>query len=109
MSGVFPFVIRHSCFVILLAEQERTYGELAVEPAAGLIERFTDEVGRELRLKLFRAAIGNRISPLGERHCAGVVPAVNHLRHTLHPSALRKRRVVLDGVDVRLVNPQVVR
>ncbi len=54
------------------------------------------------------AAVLAAVSPLGERHRAGVVPAVDHLRHAAHPRTFRERRVVGDRVDVRLVDVEIV-
>src|SRR4051812_39937120 len=67
------------------AEEHRGNRELAVEPAAGLVEGFADEVGGKLFLELFLTRV--RIAPLGERHRAAVVPAVDDFGDTLHPRA----------------------
>ena len=59
-------------------------------------------------LKLLVRAGLVRIAPLGERHRAGVEPAVDHFGHAAHPGARGLGRIVGDGVDVRLVDLQVV-
>ena len=53
-----------------------------VEPATGLVNGFGNEVGREVLLELLLIFKG--IVPLGEGHGAGIVPAVDNVRHTVH-------------------------
>ena len=48
---------------LLLAEQQRADRQLAVEPAAGLVDRFADEVGGELLVELLCALCAD--SPTG--------------------------------------------
>ena len=91
---------------IVLAEEHRADRELAVEPAASLIDRLADEIGRELGRELLGVPPG--IAPLRERHRPRVVPAVNNVRHPPHPRTGGEGRIVRDGVDVRLMNPQIV-
>ena len=63
-------------------EHQGGNGVQRIEPAAGLIHRLADEVGRELRLKQLLILKG--IVMLREGHGAGIEPAVNDLRHTVH-------------------------
>ena len=56
-----------------------------IEPAAGLVHRLTDEGSGEVLFK--ELLIFKRIVVLGERHGAGVKPAVDDLGHALHLSA----------------------
>ena len=83
-----------------LVEQQGGFRQQGVEPASGLVHRLGNELSRELLFKGF--LIFKRIMMLGERHCAGIEPAVNHLRHPLHRlAALRAGDG--DGVDIRTV------
>ena len=91
----------------LVPEQHRADRQQAVEPAAGLIQGFADEVGGELVLEPLAVGVG--IAPLGERHRAGVVPAVDDFRDALHAAGRIEWRLVSHRVDVRLVHLQVVR
>ena len=63
-------------------EHQGGNGVQRIEPAAGLIHRLADEVGGELRLKQLLILKG--IVMLREGHGAGIEPAVNDLRHTVH-------------------------
>ena len=65
------------------AEEERADRQLAVEPAARLVDRLGDEVGGELRGEILVTRV--RPAPLSKRHRARVKPAVDHLRHPPHP------------------------
>ncbi len=60
-----------------LLEHQRADGHQRVEPAAGLVDRLADELGRVGGLELLVVAM--RCAPLGERHGARVVPGVDHL------------------------------
>ena len=53
-----------------------------VEPAAGLPDVLDDEVARVVVLEPVRVL--ERVVHLGERHRAGLEPAVQHLRHPAH-------------------------
>ena len=64
------------------AEQQRRDGEQRVEPAARLIERLADVVGREALLEAL--LVLERRVLLGERHRAGVKPHVDDLGHARH-------------------------
>ena len=74
-----------------------------VEPAAGLPDVLDDEVARVVVLEPL--AVLERVVHLGERHRAGLEPAVQHLRHPAHGRP--PGRVVRVGpgqlVDVRPV------
>ena len=56
-----------------------------IEPASGLINSLGNKLSRELLLKKF--LIFKRIMMLCKRHCTGIKPAVNYLRHSLHLAA----------------------
>ena len=75
-----------------------------VEPAAGLVDGLGDEVCREAALKLL--LVLKRIVPLGERHGAGVVPAVDDFLLAVHFAAAL-RTPEHDIVDVRAVQLDV--
>ena len=84
-------------------EDQRADGQQRVEPAARLVDGFGDEIRREVFLEDFLVFKG--IVPLGERHGAGIVPAVDHFagaRHiamalgALHAHAVDERLVQLD-------------
>ena len=53
-----------------------------VEPAAGLIDVFDDEVGREMLGEPL--GVLERVVDLGERHRARLEPTVEHLGHPAH-------------------------
>ena len=68
-------------------EEQCRLGEQRVEPAAGLVDRLADVVGRETLLEL-RLAL-ERVVELGEGHRAAVVPGVDHRLDPAHlPAAL---------------------
>ena len=81
-------------------EQQRRDRQQRVEPAARLVDRLADVVGREARLEVLLVLV--RRVPLGERHRARVEPDVDHLGHPPQRLAARRRRD-LDVVDVRPV------
>ena len=64
-----------------LVEDQRPDGHQRVEPAAGLVDRLADEVGRVGLLEHRRGALDVRVAPLRERHRPGVEPRVDHLGH----------------------------
>ena len=82
------------------AENERADGNQGVEPAAGLVDGFGNEVCRETLFEYFLIFKG--IVPLRERHGAGIVPAVDDLGRSVHGAAAF---FTLDGhfVDVGTV------
>ena len=81
-------------------EQQRRDRDQRVEPAAGLVDRLADVVGRERGAELL--LVLERGVALGERHRARVEPDVDHLGHAAHlGAALRAGPRVL--VDVRPV------
>ena len=72
-------------------EQQRRDRQQRVEPAARLVDRLADVVGREARLELL-LVLERRVA-LRERHRARVEPDVDHLGHAAHLlAALRARR-----------------
>ena len=91
---------------LFVTKQQRADRQLAVEPAAGLVDRLGDEVGGKLGLELLVTAV--RPAPLGKRHGTGVEPAVDDFRHTPHPGSRCERGVVGDRVDVGLVHAEIV-
>ena len=84
-------------------EQRGGHHVLEVEPAASLAGVLHDEVGRLAGFKLLH--VFKRVVVLGERHRAGLEPAVQHVRHAAHHGLAR--RIVRVGahqlVDVRAV------
>src|SRR6476660_4883495 len=103
--------LRFPLFIIAfrfpLSEQHRANRQLAIKPAASLVESFGDEVRRELLMELFARrwrTIFSPIAPLSERHRAAVVPAVDDFGHTAHLCAGGEGGVVGDRVDVRLMD-----
>ena len=72
-------------FVGRLVEDQGGDGKEGVKPSSCLVHSLGDKVRRELLLK--ELLIFKRIMMLGKRHGAGIKPAVDHLRHTLHLSA----------------------
>ena len=84
-------------------EDEHRDREQRVEPAAGLVDRLADEVGRE--------AVGEqllsleRVVELGERHRARVVPGVDRLPDAAHLAAagLAAQRDLVDVGAVEVV------
>ena len=87
-------------------EEERGDRHEGVEPAAGLVDGFADEVRRELRLELVLVLEG--IVVLGEGHGAGVEPAVDDLGDALHLAAAF-RAGERHGIDIGAVQLDVVR
>ena len=66
-------------------KQERGFRHQGVKPPARLIHRLGDKLRRKLAVK--QLFIFKRIVVLRKGHRAGIKPAVDHLRHTLHGSA----------------------
>ena len=77
-----------------------------IEPATGLVHSLGDEVRRITLLK--NLLVLKRIMPLGERHGAGIEPAVNNFRHALHLAAALR---ALDGygINVRTMQLNILR
>ena len=84
-------------------EQRRRQHVHGVEPAAGLRRVLDDEVARVVVLE--PVGVLERVVHLGERHRAGLEPAVEHLRHPAHRRAAGRVVGVGPGqlVDVRPV------
>ena len=74
---------------LFLVKEHRADGQLAVEPSASLVQRFTNEVRRKLAFEGF--GILMRVSPLREGHGAAVVPTIDDLGDATHASPGRKR------------------
>ena len=89
-----------------LVEQQGGDRQQGIEPAAGLIHRFGNEIGRELLLE--QLLVFKRIMVLGEGHGAGVEPAVDHLGGAGHRLAAF-RAADGDRVYVGAVKLNVVR
>ena len=86
-----------------LTEEQHPLGHQRVEPAAGLVDPFRDEVGGEPSREHVRGRrIRPHVPPLGERHGAGVEPCVDHLRDAagLLPSSPGRRGDLVDGRPV---------
>ena len=75
---------RNDVFVRSAAPQERSYRKERVEPAARLINRLADVVGRERFAFVNESLVLKRIMPLREWHGAGIKPHVNHLFDPRH-------------------------
>ena len=88
-----------------LIKEDRTLGEEGVEPSTGLIHGLTDELCRELGLE--ELLILERIVMLCIWHRAGIEPAVDHLRYTVHLAAAI-RAAQGDLVYIRLVELDVL-
>ena len=66
-------------------EEQGRLGEQRVEPAAGLVDRLADEVGREALLE--QLLVLERVVELREGHRAAVVPGVDHRLDPAHLAA----------------------
>ena len=66
-------------------EKERGFRVQGIEPASGLVDRFGDELRGEAALE--KLLVLKRIMILGERHGAGIEPAVDDFGDTLHGAA----------------------
>jgi len=71
-------------------EQQRAHRVQRVEPAAGLVDGFTDEIGRELLVE--QVAVLERVVPLRHRHRPGIEPGVGHLGDAAHGAAALRTR-----------------
>ena len=89
----------------LLVEDQRRYHQLRVEPPAGLVDGLGNVVCRKARLEVLASLV--RIAELGERHAAGVEPAINDLRHAPVDTIL-SRLAPSHLVDPWLVDHQMV-
>ena len=89
-----------------LMENERRDRMQRIEPSACLVDSLGNEACRELCLK--ELLILERIMMLCERHGAGVEPAVDNFRYTVHCSAA-VRAFQSDSVDKRLMQLDIVR
>ena len=65
-----------------LIKEQRGLSEQGVEPSSCLVNGLRDKLCRELFVE--KLLVLKRIVMLCERHCAGVEPAVNNLRYTVH-------------------------
>ena len=84
------------------AEHERVHREQRVEPAARLVDRLADEVGREAPLE--DLGVLERVVPLRGGHRAGVEPRVEHRLDPPRPTAalLARDRHVVDERSVQV-------
>lgn len=78
---------------------------MAIEPAAGLVEGFADEVGGELFGEGLGMLVG--VSPLSEGHCAAVVPAVDDFGDAGHTTERIEWGLVGDRIDVGFMDFEV--
>ena len=83
-------------FIRRLVEQQGGLSKEGIEPSSGLVHCLGYKLGRELGLEQFLILKG--IMVLRKGHGAGIKPAVNHLRHTLHGL------IALGALDVYSVN-----
>ena len=108
LLSVFILHMSHDDDVLVrrLIEDQRGDRHQGIEPSTGLVHCLGDEVCREVCLEQF--LILKRIVILCERHCAGIVPAVDDLRHAVH---LLSADRALDGhfVDVRTMQFDIIR
>ena len=90
-----------------LIKEQRGLGKEGVEPSSCLVNSLGDELCRELFVE--KLLVLKRIVMLCERHCAGVEPAVNNLRYTVHFfSAVRAGdHYIIDKRTVKLNLPLV--
>ena len=65
-------------------EDKSSDSHQGVEPAASLIDRFADKVGRISSFELLNRSWFVRVAPLRKWHCTRVVPAVDNFRNTIH-------------------------
>ena len=89
-----------------LVEEQGADRQKGIEPAAGLVDGLGDEVCRELGLE--ELLVLERIVVLGERHGAGVEPAVDDFGDSLHLAAA-VRALDLHAVHIGTVEFDVVR
>ena len=89
-----------------LVEEHRADRKLAIEPTASLVECFADEVGWKLVLERLGIFVG--VSPLRKGHGTAVVPAIDDFGDASHARAGFEWRVVMNGIDVRFVDTQVI-
>ena len=83
--------------VARLVEEHGRLGEQRVEPAAGLVDRLADVVGREALLEL--VLVLERVVELRERHRARVVPGVDHADDPFHLALAALLALPGDAVD----------
>ena len=90
-----------------LIKEQRGLSEQGVEPSSCLVNGLRDKLCRELFVE--KLLVLKRIVMLCERHCAGVEPAVNNLRYTVHFfSAVRAGdHYIIDKRTVKLNLPLV--
>ena len=100
--------VAHDDYVLKgrLVEDQGGDGKQGVEPASGLVHRLGDKICRELGFKQLLVLKG--IVMLGKGHGAGIKPAVDYLRNTVHLLAAHRAG---DGhlIDVGTVKLDVVR
>ena len=85
-----------------LPEENRGHGEQRVEPAARLVERLADVVGREALPEPL--LVLERRVPLGEGHAARVPPHVDQVGHAAHAlAALAAQDDLVDVGPVQVV------
>ena len=82
--------VDHHMFERRFVEQRRRQHHQSIEPAAGLIQTFGNEVGRKHRLEM--RLVLKRIMILRIRHRTGLEPAVQHLRNALQRRLPGRRR-----------------
>ena len=80
----------NNIFVRCFVKQQRRFCQQRVEPASCLVYSFRNKICRELLLKQF--FVFKWIVVLCKRHSAGVKPAVNHFRYTVHGLAAFRTR-----------------
>ena len=91
----------HDVLVRALIEDERADRHQGVEPTACLVDCLANEISGVATFELLLAAM--RITPLRERHCPGVVPAIDDLGHA------QRRCGALATRDLNLVDVGTMR
>ena len=86
------------------AEHKRGHRFKSIEPAAGLVYGFTDEIRRERLIE--QIFVFKRIVILRERHRAGIVPAVDNFGSAVHSTAART--LPRDFIHIRLMKLYVL-
>ena len=97
--------LRHDdAFIRRFVEQQNGDGQEGIKPAAGLVHRLGDEIGREKLLKFL--LVFKWIVPLRHRHRPGIEPYVDYLRRAAHFfSAIGAGK--LDCIDIRAVQVEI--
>ena len=111
LTHLFPVLIQYQAhddhvLVSRTVEQQGRLRMEGIEPSSGLIHSLRNKCRGIPFFKQF--LVFKRIMQLGIGHCAGIKPAVDHFRHTLHGfAAVRAGNLI--GVDIRAVKLHIQR